>query len=207
MERASEDSKKSLSKYDLSMGLLRFFILLTILIAPLYRQQQIYSAVRQAHWNIPDEKWDKRKLRNHGPYLVEGKGGMQVLIGESEVYVRNALGEPTRRSYGEIDVLYYHRRTYRGEIWLKKGFVARIIFYVQKHKSQSMHWRTALGMRQLMIEGKTKKEAVDFILEYYEQPRHLINSKTLNIHSRGILFQWDGDELKKVEIFEPWDYY
>ncbi|MES0491132.1 MAG: hypothetical protein ABUK01_14125 [Leptospirales bacterium] len=207
MERASEDSKNSLSKYDLSMGLLRFFILLTIFIVPLYRQQQIYSAVRQVHWNISDHQWEKRKLRNHGPYLVEGKGGMQVLIGESEIYVRNSLGEPTRRSYGKNDVLYYQRRTYRGEIWLRKGFVVRIIFYAQKHISQSFHWRTAMGLRQLMVQDKSQEEAVDFILEFYEQPRHLVKTNTLNIHSRGILFQWEGDILRKVEIFEPWDYY
>ncbi|MDH4200591.1 MAG: hypothetical protein OEV66_09450 [Spirochaetia bacterium] len=151
------------------------------------------------------KEFDLRKLRNHWPYLVEGKGGMGVLLGEKEAMVYRILGQPTRRSFETLDELYFIRRTITGSILLYKSVVSRIRYEVSENQEESLKWKTAAGLRQEMIESMSEDEAKKFILNFYKSPPFLEKKGSLVIYFKGISFYWNGGKLRTIEIFEPWE--
>lgn len=150
------------------------------------------------------ENLDKRKLRNNWTYLAEGKGGLGVLLGEKEAMVLRILGQPTRRSYTTLEELYFERRTFTGIVFLYHGLVTRLRFEVFDRGSDSLKWKTALNLRQEMLENLAEHDARKVILNHYGNPPHLSKRGSLLIYSRGILFVWTNGKLRYIEIFEPW---
>ncbi|MDH4261469.1 MAG: hypothetical protein OEV78_00330 [Spirochaetia bacterium] len=151
-----------------------------------------------------DIVYDKRKLRNHWPYLAEGIGGMGVLLNEKEAIVTRILGQATRRSFDTFDEMYYERRVFSGIVYIYKGHVTRLRYYVKDNQLESLKWKTAGGLRQEMIENMTEKDAKKFILEYYKNSKYLIKQGSLLLYSKGIGFYWNGDKLRYIELFEAW---
>jgi len=152
----------------------------------------------------PEETFDKRKLRNHWPYLAEGNGGMGVLLGEKEAWVTKILGQATRRSFETYDEMYFERRTFNGIVYIYKGRVTRLRYIVQENIVESLKWKTAEGLRQESLEKLTEAEAKKYIIDFYKNAKYLSKPGTLLMYSRGIMFYWTGDKLRYIEIFEPW---
>jgi len=154
---------------------------------------------------IDESQWDKRKLRNNFTYLVEGKAAMGLVLEETEGMIFKILGQPTRRSYGTLDELYFERRTFNGSLYLYKGYIRRFKYQVEYGQPESLKWTTALGLTQQMVENLNEKEAKKFILEYYKYPRHLERPGSLLMYTRGIMFKWTNNRLRVIEIFKPWE--
>jgi hypothetical protein len=148
--------------------------------------------------------YDKRKLRNHWPYLAEGNGGMGVLLGEKEAMATRILGQSTRRSFDTFDEMYFERRTFSGVVYVYKGLVTRLRYYVHENQVESLKWKTATGLSQEMIENMTEEDAKKFILEFYKNSKYLLRPGSLVIYSKGIGFYWNGNKLRYIDIFEAW---
>lgn len=155
-------------------------------------------------WEIGDSQWDKRKLRNNYTYIVEGKAAMGVILDEKEAIIFKILGQPTRRSFGTLDELYFERHSFHGSIYLYKGNISRFRYYITHNQSESLKWTTALGLTQQMVENLDEARAKKLILEFYKNPRYLEKPGSLLIFTMGIQFKWSNDKLASIEVFKPW---
>jgi len=159
-----------------------------------------------------DLNFDKRKLRDHWPYLAEGQGGIGVLLGEKEAMVTRILGQSTRRSFDTFDEMYFERRTFSGVVYLYKGVVTRLRYYVRQNQVESLKWKTARGLRQEMVENLTEEEAKKSIISFYndfyketgKSARYLVKQGSLLVYSEGIGFTWGEGKLRYIDIFEAW---
>ena len=165
-------------------------------------KEDIPASETQVGFSAPP--FDERKLRNHWPYLAEGKGGMGVLLNEKEAMVTRVLGQATRRSFDTFDEMYFERRTFSGIIYIYKGLVSKLRYHVKENQIESLKWKTAGGLRQEMIERMSEEEAKKFIIDFYKNFKQLDRQGSLLIYSKGIGFYWLGNKLRFIEIFEPW---
>lgn len=154
----------------------------------------------------PEHPFDLRKLRNHWPYLAEGKGGMGVLLLEKSAMISRVLGRPTRQSFETYDELYFDRRTFSGSIYVYKGIITRLRYIVNLNAPESLKFKTAAGLRQEMLETLSEDDAKKFILDFYKNPGYLTGQGSLVLYTLGISFHWSNGKLRYIDLFEPWEF-
>ena len=126
-----------------------------------------------------------------------------MLLGETEQDLRSIIGSPDRRDYAAPESLYYELPEFEGSFLLNGGIIILIQFNVPKKISESLRWFTALGLHAADLENMTREEQQKKILLHYGNPPHVILLKELNIYSRGIKFQFQGDRISFISIFYP----
>lgn len=154
-------------------------------------------------WRLPDSAWDRRLLRNYPLYLVEGKGGLRVLLGETEADIVRRNGAPIRRDYFSPETLSYEMPEAAGDFVLYRGKIILIRIKPHKRPTKGVVIRTATGLASEDLVGKTETEMVKRILFHYGNPRHLYFGHVLNIYSRGIKFRFRKNQIIAMEIFHP----
>ena len=154
--------------------------------------------------------FDRILLRNHAPYLVEGIGGLSLLLGEEEEKILHTWGAPTIRDYEERETLYYQREEFEGKFILERGYIQAIIYYLRRnHKNPNLKFETALGLKEEDIENLSYKELQKYLKEFYQ--KHYRKSFQLVslpnwilIPRLGIGFEFQKDRLIAVHIFPPY---
>ncbi|RME88446.1 MAG: hypothetical protein D6767_10150 [Candidatus Hydrogenedentota bacterium] len=171
--------------------------------------QNRYSLNYVPPWNLPDFAWDKRLLRNYPLYIVEGKGAMRVLLGETEKEIRLFNGDPVRRDYFSPETLYYELPEANAEFLLKRGRIIQIKVRLKKHSLPNVVWKTAYGLEQEklqeLVKGipQSRKTEVlkNLILSAYKNPDYIWVSPILHIYSRGIAFKIRGGKVEEITVF------
>ena len=166
-------------------------------------QPHFLLARRFEPWEIPRSRWDERLLRNHAPYLVEGKGGLSLLLGEREEKLLATWGMPDRRSYSNPERLYYLAPTFQGSYLLYHGRIISIRFNIRKNLPESLQWQTALGLRHEYLENLEVRDSISKIKEFYKGVETIEFSNHIVIYGKGIGFHFHQGKLNYVEIFKP----
>ena len=89
-----------------------------------------------------------RLLRTNPRYLVEGKGGISILLGETNQDILNRWGEAYYRDYEFIEKIEYKEESFHGFFYLRKGRVIEIGYYCLENIQPSFSWITALGIKK-----------------------------------------------------------
>ncbi|MDH5720766.1 MAG: hypothetical protein OEZ13_09155 [Spirochaetia bacterium] len=126
-----------------------------------------------------------------------------MFLGETEEKLLQLVGKPVFRSYTNPEKLYYQNENFEGSFILYGGRIIKIEFSVRHRVSPSLYFLSALGIRQNDLLKKTAAEQVEYILKAYKNPRHTYISNKLTVYSRGIRFIFEGDKIKRIEIFYP----
>ncbi len=202
MGRASKLEIKFLLKYDRFLST-RFFFILFLIVGIFYiLSYPIFSLRKISPWNISPEKWDLRLIRNYPGYLVEGKAGLGVILGETQNQLRKKWGSPSNRDYGSPELLFYKNEKFRGHFLIKKGRIIQIRYFVSEN-IPSIQWLTALGLRQEDIEKLNNEEIMRKILVLYGNVLYTKLKDELIIQNRGIHFLFNKKGIREIRIFPP----
>ena len=128
-------------------------------------------------------------MRNHATYLVEGKAGLGVMLGESVEDLRRRLGLPDYRDYERIERLYYRRETFWGSFLVYRSRIVQIRLEVRR-SIESFQFFTALGFRYSNIIRKQKPETMRALKKFYARAHALETKNCFDVFMRGIRFQF-----------------
>ena len=155
-------------------------------------------------WSIPPERWDLLLVRNYPPYLVEGKAGLGVVLGETEQRLLKMWGAPNSRDYGRPESLFYKSEIFVGRFILKAGRIAQIRYHITEETPGSLTWLTALGLRgEDLKKIKTTEDICKKILAFYGNVIYTKLPKELILHNRGIHFLFREKGIREIRIFKP----
>ncbi|HNL12101.1 MAG TPA: hypothetical protein PKM44_16435, partial [Turneriella sp.] len=101
---------------------------------------------------LPSEK-DILLLRNAPLHVIEGTGAAGMLLGETETDLRARYGEPAYRTYSDPETLTYTEATFNAEFVMKNDRIREIHLEIEKHKSPSLEFFTALGLHETQLRG------------------------------------------------------
>lgn len=141
-------------------------------------------------------------MRNHATYLVEGKAGLGVMLGESVEDLRKRLGPPDYRDYERIERLYYRRETFWGSFLVYRSRIVQIRLEVRR-SIESFQFFTALGFRYSNIIRKQRPEAMRALKKFYARAHALETKNCFDVFMRGIRFQFQRNRLAHVDIYYP----
>lgn len=139
-------------------------------------------------------------LRNQPRHIIEGTGAAGMLLGESEVQLRHKYGEPAYRDHASPETLHYTEETFSAQFRLKNGRITEISLEVEKHKSPSLEWFTALGLHETNLRGCTAESAVAVLSQFYGTRRLRQVGNRVDVLSRGIGFRFRGKSVVAVEV-------
>lgn len=142
-----------------------------------------------------------RLLRNTPRYLIESTAGAGVLLGETEADLRRLYGEPAYRDFSSPETLYYTDEKFSGAFILRNGRITQIRLEVEKKKSPSLEWFTALGLTESDLRNKSAAEVAAFVKKFYRTNRVRQVGNTVDVYSRGIRFVLREKNIIFVEIY------
>ncbi|HRP70355.1 MAG TPA: hypothetical protein PLY93_12550 [Turneriella sp.] len=151
-------------------------------------------------FKVLDEQVDLLLLRNTPRYLVEGIGGAGMLLGETETKLRRFHGEPAYRDFASPETLYYSTEKFSGAFILKHGRIYEIRLEIEKNKSPSLEWFTALGLHESDVRGKDTQDVLAFATKFYRTRRVRQVGDKVDVFGRGIEFQLRGKSIIFVVI-------
>jgi hypothetical protein len=186
----------------LNIGILAHFILLN-------PQDLVAGTRRPVHrerWWPLAEDIDMMLLRNQPHHLIEGYGGAGMLLGETETELRLKYGEPAYRDHAAPESVYYTEENVNASFVLRNGRITEIRLEVEKHKSPSVEWFTALGLRESVLRQKTPEEAEAIVSRFYKTKRVRRVANTVTVLSRGIRFEFRGKNVIRVTVTVPQSY-
>ena len=166
-------------------------------------QYVIFSLRGIPPWQIPPDQWDLLLVRNYPAYLVEGKAGLGVVLGETRNQLRKMWGSPYRRNYGIPESLFYKNDKFTGHFLIRGGRIIQIRYAVNNEESNPITWFTALGLRQEDTKGKSVEDIIKKILDFYPETLYVKLPNELIIQTRGIHFLFDGKQIREIRIFTP----
>lgn len=129
-----------------------------------------------------------------------------MLLGESEVELRQKYGEPAYRDHSDPELLTYTEERFTAAFLLKNGRIKEIRLEVEKHKAPSLAWFTALGLSENDLAGMPAAEAAAKLSRFYGTQRLRHVGERVEILSRGIAFQFRGKSVIRVDVMKPVDY-
>ncbi len=153
-------------------------------------------------WRPLPGEIDIMLLRNQPRHIIEGTGAAGMLLGESELQLRHKYGEPAYRDHASPETLYYTEQTFSARFRLKNGRIAEIILEVEKHKSPSLEWFTALGLQESDLRGHSAESAADMLSQFYATRRVRRLAESVDVLSRGIGFWFRGKSVISVTVRE-----
>lgn len=171
---------------------------------------QIYPGTRadlsKKHWRPLDGDKDILLLRNQPRHIIEGTGAGGMLLGEGEVELRQKYGEPAYRDHANPELLTYTEERFTASYLLKNGRITEVRLEVEKHKSPSLAWFTALGLHENDLAGLTATEAARKLSRFYGTQRLRLVGDRVEVLSRGIAFQFRGKLVIRIDVLKPIDY-
>lgn len=138
--------------------------------------------------------------------MIEGTGGAGMLLGETEVELRARYGEPAYRDHADPETLTYTEARFTAAFVLKNGRITVIRLEIEKHKSPSLAWSTALGLHESDIAGLSAADGAAKISRFYRTNRLRQIGERVDVMSRGIAFQFRGRAVIRVDITLPQNY-
>lgn len=129
-----------------------------------------------------------------------------MLLGETEVELRQNYGEPAYRDHSDPELLTYTEEYFTASYLLKNGRIIEIRLEVERQKSPSLAWFTALGLHETDLSGITATEAAAKLTRFYGTLRLRQRDERVEVLGRGIAFQFRGKRLIRVEVMKPMDY-
>ncbi len=187
-----------------------------------FNAQAITGSSKDERWTLSQDTWDIHLLRTNPTYLVEGKGGLCILLGDRYHTIINRWGQPSYRDYGKPEKIFYHKKTWQGYFIINGGKVKKIVYYVPEKLTNNLFWNTAIGIDGLKLNGNlsnVKNEIIQIYQTFDEQEQKKILSpfnlladplsfidltSELNIYSRGIRFIFSKKRIQEIHIFRPY---
>ncbi len=166
-------------------------------------QYAIFSLRGIPPWHISPDQWDLLLVRNYPAYLVEGKAGLGVVLGESQNKLRKIWGSPYRRDYGFPESLFYKNEKFIGGFLVRRGRIIQIRYSVNQEELNPIKWLTALGLRQEDTKGNSVEDIMKKILDFYPKTLYVKLPNELIIQNRGIHFLFDNKKICEIRIFTP----
>lgn len=154
---------------------------------------------------LPSEK-DILLLRNAPLHVIEGTGAAGMLLGETETDLRARYGEPAYRTYSDPETLTYTEATFNAEFVMKNDRIREIHLEIEKHKSPSLEFFTALGLHETQLRGLNSEQAGRFLGEFYRSRRWRVVGNEVDAYGRGIRFRFRGNRLIRLAVYEPQAY-
>lgn len=139
-------------------------------------------------------------LRNQPRHIIEGVGAAGMLLGESEVQLRHKYGVPAYRDHASPETLHYTEETFSAQFSLKNGRISEIVLEVEKHKSPSLEWFTAMGLHESDLRDKNAAAAAPFLSQFYGTTRLRQVADKVDVLSRGIGFRFRGKSVTAVVV-------
>jgi hypothetical protein len=145
-------------------------------------------------------------LRNAPHHVIEGTGAAGMLLGETETELRARYGEPAYRTYSDPETLTYTQEGFNAEFVLKNDRIREIQLEIEKHKSPSLEFFTALGLHETQLMGLTSEQAGKFLGEFYRSRRLRVVGNEVDVYGRGIRFRFREKRLIRLVVYEPQAY-
>lgn len=145
-------------------------------------------------------------LRNAPHHVIEGTGAAGMLLGETETDLRARYGEPAYRTYSDPETLTYTEATFDAEFVLKNDRIREIHLEIEKHKSPSLEFFTALGLHETHLSGLDSEQAAKFLRQFYRTHRLRVVGSDVDVYGRGIRFRFHGKRLTRLVVYEPQAY-
>jgi hypothetical protein len=142
-------------------------------------------------------------LRNAPHHVIEGTGAAGMLLGETETELRARYGEPAYRTYSDPETLIYTQESFNAAFVLKNDRIREIQLEIEKHKSPSLEFFTALGLHETQLKGLTSEQAGKFLGEFYRTTRLRVVGNEVDVYGRGIRFQFWERRVIRVVVYEP----
>jgi len=165
-------------------------------------QAGTHSDIKKKRFSVLPEDKDILLLRNQPHHIIEGAGAAGMLLGETETDLRMRYGEPAYRDFASPETLTYTEQNFNASYVLKNGRIIEIRLEVEKHKTPSFEWFTALGLHESDITGMTSGEALKKLARYYGTARVRHVGDCVHILSRGIRFWFRGRVPIRVDVLE-----
>ncbi|GAB4430058.1 MAG: hypothetical protein OHK0011_12660 [Turneriella sp.] len=145
-------------------------------------------------------------LRNAPHHVIEGTGAAGMLLGETETELRARYGEPAYRTYSDPETLTYTEQSFNAEFVLRNDRIREIHLEIEKHKSPSLEFFTALGLHETHLQGLSSEEAGRFLREFYRSRRLRVVGNEVDVYGRGIRFRFRDRRLIRLVVYEPQAY-
>lgn len=138
--------------------------------------------------------------------MIEGTGAAGMLLGETETELRARYGEPAYRTYSDPETLTYTEATFNAEFVLKNDRIREIHLEIEKHKSPSLEFFTALGLHETQLRGLTSEQAGKFLADFYRSQRLRVVGNDVDVYGRGIRFRFRDNHLVRIAVYQPQAY-
>lgn len=129
-----------------------------------------------------------------------------MLLGETETELRARYGEPAYRTYSDPETLIYTEENFNAEFVLKNDRIREIHLEIEKHKSPSLEFFTALGLHETHLRGLGSEQAGRFLVEFYRSRRLRVVGDDVDVYGRGIRFRFRNKQLVRLTVYEPQAY-
>ena len=157
---------------------------------------------RHKRFKVLPEDTDLLLLRNEPHHIIEGMGAAGMLLGETEVELRQRYGEPAYRDLASPETLVYTEANFNASFILRNGRITEIHLEIEKHKTPSFDFFTAQGLHETALRGKTAAEAADVLGRFYKTRRLRQVGGMVDVYGRGIRFRFRGKAVIRVEVYK-----
>ena len=86
------------------------------------------------------------------------------------------------------------------------GRITEIRLEIEKHKSPSAEWFTALGLHETELRKFTPAEAASYLQRFYRTKRLRQVGESVEVMSRGIRFRFRNKSVIYVDVMAPAPY-
>lgn len=157
-------------------------------------------------WRPLRSEIDILLLRNAPHHVIEGTGAAGMLLGETETELRLRYGEPAYRNFADPETLVYTQENFNAEFVLKNGRIQEIHLEIEKHKSPSLNFFTALELYETQLSNLSSEEAGKFLKKFYRTRRLRVVGDEVDVYGRGIRFRIRNGRAIRVVVYEPQPY-
>jgi hypothetical protein len=167
----------------------------------------LYAGTRDTEvhkrFKVLPEDTDILLLRNQPHHIIEGMGAAGMLLGETEVELRQRYGEPAYRDLASPETLTYTEANFNASFIMRNGRITEIRLEIEKHKTPSFDFFTAQGLHETALRGKTAAEAAGVLARFYKTRRLRQVGESVDVYGRGIRFRFRGKTVIRVEVYKP----
>lgn len=129
-----------------------------------------------------------------------------MLLGETETDLRARHGYPAYRTFSDPETLAYTEQNFNAEFVLKNDRIREIHLEIEKHKSPSLEFFTALGLHETQLRGLNSDQAGKFLGEFYRSGRVRVVGGEVDVYGRGIRFRFRNARVVRLIVCEPQTY-
>lgn len=165
-----------------------------------------HAELDKKRWQPLRTEKDILLLRNQPHHVIEGTGAAGMLLGETEIELRQRYGAPAYRDHAAPETVYYTEERFNASFVLRNGRITEIRLEVEKHKYPSAEWFTALGLHESELRNFTPEKAASYLQRFYRTKRLRQVGDTVDVLSRGIRFRFRGKSVIFVEVLAPQPY-